>query len=122
MRVYNRTEAAARLLEEIQQWCDRTATPTTAIGDELFRHSGFYGLLKKRLTVTPEKEVAVRSFMAANPEGMPATPVGRHAAGIMERRVEGPLPPVVHRDPCPRCGTRGDIDCGHSRNRLGMML
>lgn len=25
------------------------------------------------------------------------------------------LPPRVDRDPCPRCGTRGDLGCGHRR-------
>lgn len=30
--------------------------------------------------------------------------------------------PRVDRDPCPRCGVRGDIGCGHSRAPLGMVL
>lgn len=37
-------------------------------------------------------------------------------------RRMGSLPPVVSRDPCPRCGVRGDIACGHSKAPLGMML
>lgn len=32
------------------------------------------------------------------------------------------LPPTVNRDPCPRCGVRGDIPCGHSKVRLGTVL
>lgn len=34
------------------------------------------------------------------------------------------LPAAVFRDPCPRCGTRGDVGCGHSGTRLaiGMTL
>jgi hypothetical protein len=43
---------------------------------------------------------------------------GRWAAGIHERRLMGPIPPKVYRDPCPRCGTRGDLDCGHGIVRL----
>lgn len=28
---------------------------------------------------------------------------------------------LVDRDPCPRCGVRGDIDCGHRRARLAVL-
>lgn len=30
---------------------------------------------------------------------------------------EGPLPPVVRRDPCLRCGARGDLGCKHNTTR-----
>jgi DNA-binding MarR family transcriptional regulator len=30
-----------------------------------------------------------------------------------------PLPPRIDRDPCPRCGVRGDIGCAHSRVPIG---
>lgn len=30
-------------------------------------------------------------------------------------RAEVALPPVVHRDPCFRCGTRGDVGCRHTQ-------
>ena len=30
--------------------------------------------------------------------------------------------PRVYRDPCPRCGARGDYNCGHSKAPLGMVL
>jgi hypothetical protein len=30
------------------------------------------------------------------------------------------LPPPVARDPCPRCGTRRDLGCRHSPNRISM--
>lgn len=36
-----------------------------------------------------------------------------------------PMPrprPPVSRDPCPRCGARGDVECGHSRRQLGVMF
>jgi hypothetical protein len=42
---------------------------------------------------------------------------GWQAAGICIDRIIPPTQPV-HRDPCPRCGCRGDIDCGHSCGRL----
>lgn len=28
-------------------------------------------------------------------------------------RLNLPIPAPVHRDPCARCGARGDVDCGH---------
>jgi hypothetical protein len=45
---------------------------------------------------------------------------GRFAAGVMriEPRIVPPTQPV-DRDPCPRCGARGNYDCGHSRVRFG---
>lgn len=46
----------------------------------------------------------------------PYKPLGQY------RAKSETLPPVVDRDPCPRCGTRGDLNCGHSRVRLGTML
>jgi hypothetical protein len=42
-------------------------------------------------------------------------------AGLAADRIIPPTEPV-HRDPCARCGVRGDVDCGHSKVRLGMVL
>lgn len=52
--------------------------------------------------------------------------IGRKAAGIhnadfLADRLIPPTDPV-DRDPCPRCGVRRDIGCGHSLERLGMVL
>jgi hypothetical protein len=30
--------------------------------------------------------------------------------------------PRVSRDPCPRCGARGGVDCGHSRAPLRTII
>jgi len=49
-------------------------------------------------------------------------PVGRTAAGIRRAEPVIPLAPPVDRDPCPRCGTRHDIGCRHSRAPVGMMF
>jgi hypothetical protein len=48
---------------------------------------------------------------------------GRFLAGVSktEQRIVPPTRPV-NRDPCQRCGARGDFDCGHSKVRLGMIL
>lgn len=35
------------------------------------------------------------------------------------RPSEAKLPPRVERDPCPRCGVRGDIGCRHHRSWTG---
>lgn len=43
---------------------------------------------------------------------------GRAAAGIFHARPRGPLPPVVYRDACNRCGARGDYGCGHSTGEI----
>lgn len=36
-----------------------------------------------------------------------------------EQQETKPLPPRIDRDPCPRCGVRGDFGCSHSRAQLG---
>jgi len=43
-----------------------------------------------------------------------------HIVGRSERIDDASLPPVVDRDPCPRCGTRRDIGCAHSAAPLSM--
>jgi hypothetical protein len=51
------------------------------------------------------------------------TQVGYKAAGLTREHRDFVIGGVlVDRDPCPRCGVRGDIPCGHSRAPLGMRL
>lgn len=51
----------------------------------------------------------------------PAVPTGdtRLGRGLPPPAV---LPPAVDRDPCPRCGVRGDFGCPHSRLPLVVSL
>lgn len=142
-RSHNRTDAATALLADIESWCSRTGTPETSIGHLLFLHPGFVGLLRKRLTVSEEKEAAVRNFIAEHPSGwsgvLPLThangtrpverassPAARRRAAEAARRTaaeaEIEARERVHRDPCPRCGVRADIGCMHSPTRLGTVL
>jgi hypothetical protein len=57
-------------------------------------------------------------------------PIGGGASGYSERRRKASLSrstnraamaaaPRVVRDPCPRCGVRGDLPCKHNRTWLG---
>lgn len=123
---HNRTEAASRLLDEIETWCARTKTRETLIGRLLFRHPGFAGLLRLRLTVTEEKEAAVRAFLECNPDGHDGDLPKCHGFGVSRplrsakiRLARGPAPVIsspralVRRDPCPQCGVRGEIGCRH---------
>jgi DNA-binding MarR family transcriptional regulator len=55
-------------------------------------------------------------------------PVGGGRPGYTERRRQSSLEarsepprPIVDRDPCPRCGVRGDIGCGHSHAPLRVL-
>ena len=137
---HNRNDAARALLGEIEAWCARTETPEGSIGHLLFLHPGFVGLLRKRLTVSEEKEETVRAFLAAHPMGwrgvLPLThangtrpvyrassPAGRQrateAATRQATKEAAEAMPRVHRDPCPRCGVRADIGCEHARTKLG---
>jgi len=51
---------------------------------------------------------------------------GRYLSGIIKakRKEDQLIPPTepVDRDPCPRCGVRRDIGCGHSLAPLGTVL
>lgn len=47
-------------------------------------------------------------------------PRAKSIAAEEDRVDEDHLPPAVYRDPCPRCGTRMDIGCGHQPIRIGM--
>jgi hypothetical protein len=57
--------------------------------------------------------------------GTPGYSTGRFAKALAiaeKNRAEIDAIPRVDRDPCPRCGARGDIDCGHSHAPLRMVL
>jgi hypothetical protein len=43
----------------------------------------------------------------------------RRSQDHREQQEAKPLPPRIDRDPCPRCGVRGDFGCSHSRAQLG---
>jgi hypothetical protein len=91
---WNRGDDARQLLTEVEDWCGRTSTPEGTVGHALFLHPGFVGLLRKRLTLSVEKEIAVREFIYWNhPDG-----------------YRGPLPLTG----CPRCGVRADVGCRHT--------
>ncbi|RYG88020.1 MAG: hypothetical protein EON59_05650 [Alphaproteobacteria bacterium] len=49
-------------------------------------------------------------------------PVSKRLCGIRSepRQIEAEIPRPVFRDPCPRCGIRGDIGCEHHTPRLSM--
>jgi hypothetical protein len=136
--IYNRTEAATAMLSEIEAWCARTSTPEGTIGHVLFLHPGFVGLMRKRLTLSEEKEIAVRAFLYHDyPEGyrgeLPDTHAGlpkpstqrreaRENAGSKLLSADEIVARRVDRDACLRCGVRHDIGCKHSRAPVGMMM
>lgn len=45
----------------------------------------------------------------------PGKPKGRRNARFADVQPQLDLPAAVDRDPCPRCGVRGDFGCAHSR-------
>jgi hypothetical protein len=70
--------AAEQLLRDIDAWCARTATPATKLGAVALRYPGYVGLLRKRLTATPDMIAKVRAAMAAHPQGMGDVPMPRN--------------------------------------------
>lgn len=64
----NRTDAGAELLGQIEGWSGDERWIESQLGNLLFRHPGYVPLLRKRLTVTIEKERLVKGFMAAFPD------------------------------------------------------
>jgi hypothetical protein len=119
---HNRTAEAAVLLQEIVDWCARTDTPETSIGHVLFLHPGFVGLMRLRLTVSEDKEAAVRQFMADHPNGWRGDLPVTHGNGTKPRREKVPATRLtdeeivsrrVDRSACPHCGVRSDVGCKH---------
>lgn len=53
-------------------------------------------------------------------QGKPLKPHKRRSHRQIEEEQSVKL--RVDRDPCPRCGVRGDVVCGHSKAPLGMVL
>jgi hypothetical protein len=123
---HNRTEAAKRLLARIELWCDRTGTPESTIGHALFGAPGFVGLMRKRLTVSGDKEQSVRDFFEEYPDGFHGELPALFPNGMKPRRAaveqmrckltdEEIAARRLDRDACPRCGVRADIGCKHQR-------
>lgn len=130
---YNRTEAASALLSEIESWCARTGTPEGHIGHVLFLHPGFVGLLRLRLTLSEEREIAVRQFIYHDHQDgwrgeLPKTHGNGTKPVVSKIRAErGGLPGYslvrlteaqiaarrVDRDACQKCGVRADVGCKH---------
>lgn len=50
---------------------------------------------------------------------MPQAPAAKRASKREAAGDDAADKPRVSRDPCPRCGCRGDFDCGHDRGALG---
>lgn len=50
----------------------------------------------------------------------PARPDSRKRREKPVVAVTEVLPPIVNRDPCPRCGIRADIGCAHNASRITM--
>lgn len=48
--------------------------------------------------------------------------IRRNRRPFSEINKEREAQPRVDRDPCPRCGVRRDVGCGHSQAPLGMVL
>lgn len=98
MNDYNRTDAATKLLADVEGWCRKTGSVETLVGRVLFRHPGFVGLLRKRLTATLEKEKIVRAFLADNPEGWNGKLPKCSGYGVTRPQGASPLGMRVLRD------------------------
>jgi hypothetical protein len=130
--------SAAELLAKIMAYCERTGTPPGYVGKLAFNHPGFVGMLRKRGVSTPASEAAIEEVLALYPDGIPEAELDRRKlmasrspnqraqiqAALQRSAAKAALEarPRVYRDPCPRCGARGDIDCGHSRPKFGTRL
>ena len=133
-------DEARELLAQIDAWCARHRIPDNVFGALACDFGGFVGLLRKRLSARMRMATLARYLIASRPDGVRVSEFDdmRRAAHdlLFQFRVPDPkrrlrpiaapsapssagvvthftLPPVVDRDPCPRCGVRGDIGCEH---------
>lgn len=62
--------AALQMLREVDDYCARTGTHETKIGEVLYRHPGFIGLVRHRAKAGVEKIAEVRLLMKQYPDGL----------------------------------------------------
>lgn len=121
---------ARELLAEIDSWCARTGTDPKDFSCLAIGYPGFVGLLRKRHSARARSALLARELIARFPDGVPdseralveAENAGRLLAarqawptrnGTPPAPAPTPAPPEVPRDPCWRCGVRGEVGCAH---------
>lgn len=115
-RQHNRDFAAAALLGDIAIYCARVGIKETLLGRLIFRHGGFVGMVRKRMTVSPEAEAKVRQFMTDHPDGVEALPVPAQnlKPRLSTREAQRRLAEACGPDPCPACGHRRVSPCAYA--------
>lgn len=130
-----------QLLADIDAWCQGNAIRPNEFGRMACDFGGFVGLMRRRCSARTRMAALARALMAAYPDGVraeerelirktafnmlfelrvpdpnrrlrPTNVAARHTSGATAS-FTGRDQPRVDRDPCPRCGTRGDVGCQH---------
>ena len=97
------------LIAFLNDWLHRTRSSTATFGRKALGDPNLVREILEGRQIRPSTEAKLRAFVAAHPDGVGVgNPIRRSYAKIRE---DAPEP--VTRDPCPRCGVRGDIGCSH---------
>ena len=111
------TEAESHaIIDEVNRWCRKTGTNyNKLITAAKVAPSTRSQVRHRERRITIEVARRLKQAMTLYPHGITKT---EHKARL--RRIYRPMPSEqiesrrVHREPCPKCGTRADIGCKHS--------
>lgn len=112
----------SNLLQDLEAYITRTDSSPSQLGRKAVGDPGAIAGMRTGRTVKAATEAKWRAFMAANPEGVKRknkyTQGATGKIGVNER-MQTPHPEGMepNREPCTRCGVRGDLGCKH-RSRL----
>jgi hypothetical protein len=127
-RLSDRTARA--LADRIVRYCRKAGMTTTEFSALAVDYRGFFGNLAQRHAVRARMHALASGFMDRWPDGVPAPMragvaaeqrdivlrLRANASGLAPRAPVEASPPAIDapvmRDPCFRCGVRGDIGCG----------
>ena len=110
---------SADLLAEIERFLSRTGSPAAQVGRKAVGDPGAVAGLRAGRTARPATAAKWRKWMADNPQGVPAIHSTHRArktrAEYREENYQQPYPEgkEPNREPCTRCGIRGELGCAH---------
>lgn len=110
----------ADLVTRIEQRADQLGQPLTTFARPLsWNTKAWLNSLRRSANPLPHTIERVTALLAGEPVPPPSGQYHRvptrPATAPAPAPAPAPGPTYVHRDPCPRCGTRADIGCKHQQ-------
>lgn len=120
-KLQERKDRASKLLFKAERYITTWGVPATALSSRAGLSNNYIADIRSGSIPRHESMDALDRFMDENPEGFPYRPpsdreddkIGFDAAMDIRRQKISGAAMVVSRDPCWKCGTRGDLGCEH---------